>query len=114
MNCNDKQISSSCNYSLVDFQTPRGNDFARTLEFEDPEGNPEADFMGSTFEMKVTDTFGGVVLTFNPNPESPNVLNLVKTAEQMNIPTGTYSYYLNQSRPDGTIDTRLKGKFTIC
>lgn len=107
--------SDSC--GRLNLQTRRGDTFNATIKFEQ-NASPE-DLTGSIFAMRVIckgDPYKTAVLTFAPGDfivSGPGTIEVTKSAAAMTLKADIYAYDLQQTRPDGSVRTRLAGDFII-
>lgn len=118
-----QQVSNADTAARLDLMQRRGDTFNATFEFKqfnvDTEEEAPEDLTGSTFKMKVIargDAYKRPILEFADGEftrTDPGIIETTKSAATMQIPAGYYAYDLQQTRPDGSVRTRLAGEFII-
>ncbi len=105
-------------YAQQNFIAYKGDSINQELTFEDANGVIET-LTGSSFLMQVKDNAGNVIFSFDMGSgfslqSLDTVLNMTKTASEMAaVAVGKYSYDLQRTFPDASVNTVMKGYFII-
>jgi hypothetical protein len=101
-------------YVVADILVYAGDTISESLKFRDAMGTLE-NLTGSTFKMDVKDSAGTVVVAF----EMGSGLSLINGNTELLLSkpgitiTGEYDYDLQRTYPDGSVKTKMGGKFII-
>jgi hypothetical protein len=94
----------------------KDNSFNMSIQFKDKTTGAVINITTDTFLMEVKDSLGATVLSFSAGNGVTiinNTLYLSKTAIQMNVVPGVYTYGLYRTTVSGVVQTRLHGDFEV-
>lgn len=109
-------ISNSVIKAGLKFRVQAGDSFTRRFTFTDADG-AAIDLSEHSFKMQVKDVEGTVLLEWL-NAEfipwlSTGVYEIYKTADEMDVTPGTYTYDLQVTYPGEEVRTWMFGNFEI-